>query len=105
MKNRYIPACIMLIAGLICAIMSIVNHWDVMYSLVTLLFVLLIFYCLGCVAEYIVRSQQKENAEQRLAEEKRLEEERLEEERLAALEEESEKEEDLENNESEKASV
>ncbi len=92
MKNRYIPACIMLVAGLICSIISIMNHWDVLYSLVALILVLLIFYCLGTVAEYIIRKMQEENIRQ-LEEAKRLEEEQqeqLERERLEqeALEEE-----------------
>lgn len=82
MKNRYIPAGVMLTAGLICSLNSILNQWDVIYSLIALLIVLLVFYCLGAIAEYIIRQVQEKNLQDRLAEEKRLEEERLEQERL-----------------------
>ena len=37
MKYRFIPACVMLTAGLVCCIMSIVQRWDVTYSLIALL--------------------------------------------------------------------
>lgn len=86
MKNRYIPACVMLAAGLICSIISIMNQWDVLYSLVALILVLLIFYCIGVVAEYIIRKMKEENIRQwqeaKRQEEERLEQERLEQERL-----------------------
>lgn len=81
MKNRFIPAFVMLTAGLICALFSIVKKWDITYSLVLLLFVLLIFYCIGKIAARIIAGMQAEN----LAQQKQRE---LEEEARAKAEEE-----------------
>ncbi len=102
MKNRFIPAFVMLTAGLICALISIMNQWDNIRSLVTLLLVLLIFYCLGSIGEFIIRKVQEKNIADRLEKERqekiRLENERIEEE---AKENESE-EEQLDEEETEK---
>ena len=100
MKNRYIPAAVMLTAGLTCSLFSIIKKWDIMYSLVLLLFVLLIFYCIGKIAARIISGMQAENAAQR---KKKAEEERAlkeaEEKEKAESEEESKKEEtETENN-------
>ena len=73
MKNRFIPAFVMLTAGLICALFSIVKKWDVTYSLVLLLFVLLIFYAIGKIAARIIAYMQTENTAQQ--KQKQLEEE------------------------------
>ncbi len=73
MKNRFIPAFVMLTAGLICALFSIVKKWDVTYSLVLLLFVLLIFYAIGKIAARIIAYMQAENTAQQ--KQKQLEEE------------------------------
>ena len=54
MKYRYIPACVMLAAGLVCCIMSIVQRWDVIYSLVALIIVLIVFYLLGQIAAQVI---------------------------------------------------
>ena len=90
MKNRFIPAAVMLSAGLICSIISILNKWDLMRSLVTLLIVLLIFYALGVIAARIIGTQQakqrqmaREKVEKEAEERRKLEEqERLEREAL-----------------------
>ena len=65
MKNRYIPAFVMLVAGLISCLFSIVHQWDVTYSLILLFFVLIIFYCIGKIAARIISKMQAENLEQR----------------------------------------
>lgn len=54
MKYRFIPACVMLTAGLVCCIMSIVQRWDVTYSLIALLIVLILFYILGQIAAQVI---------------------------------------------------
>ena len=36
MKNRYIPAFIMLAAGLVCCVLCVVQRWPVLNSLITL---------------------------------------------------------------------
>lgn len=43
MKNRYIPAFIMLAAGLVCCVLCVVQRWPVLNSLITLVIVLLSF--------------------------------------------------------------
>lgn len=47
MKNRYIPAFIMLAAGLVCCVLCVVQRWPVLNSLITLVIVLLLFISLG----------------------------------------------------------
>lgn len=85
MKYRFIPAFVMLTAGLICCILSVVQGWPVMTSLIALVIVLLVFYIIGQIAAQIVGKVQAEHQAMEEAERKRREEE---EERLRALEEE-----------------
>ena len=54
MKYRYIPAAVMLLAGLVCCILSVVQRWPVMTSLIALVIVLLVFYIVGQIAAQIV---------------------------------------------------
>lgn len=54
MDLRYIPSLIMLVAGAITCIMAIVRGWDVTYSLVVLLVVLVVFWLLGIVAQKFI---------------------------------------------------
>lgn len=90
MKYRFIPAFVMLLAGLVCCIMSIVQGWEVMYSLIALIIVLIVFYIIGQIAAQIVgkvaaeheamvkAERERFEAEEeagRLAEEMKLEEE------------------------------
>ena len=44
MKNRYIPAFIMLAAGLVCCVLCVVQRWPVLNSLITLV---IVFISLG----------------------------------------------------------
>ena len=44
MRTRYIPAGVMLIAGAVTCIVSIVQNQDIVKSLITLLVVLILFY-------------------------------------------------------------
>jgi predicted neutral ceramidase superfamily lipid hydrolase len=75
MKYRFIPACVMLTAGLVCCLLSIVQQWPVMRSLVTLIIVLLLFYIIGQIAAQIVGKVQADHQAMIEAEKKRLEEE------------------------------
>lgn len=54
MKTEFIPKFIMLLAGAIVCITSIVRHMDTTYSLELLLAVLIIFYLIGCLARRII---------------------------------------------------
>ena len=54
MKYRFIPAFVMLLAGLVCCILSVVQRWPVMYSLVVLVIVLIIFYIIGQIVAQVV---------------------------------------------------
>ncbi|MCR5797192.1 MAG: hypothetical protein K6G63_04660 [Eubacterium sp.] len=47
MKYKFIPAFVMLLAGFVCCIISIVQRWDVLRALGILAVVLIIFYILG----------------------------------------------------------
>ena len=98
MKYRFIPACVMLTAGLVCCIMSIVQRWDVTYSLIALLIVLILFYSLGQIAAQVIGKVIADHEAMVKAEEERLRRE----EELAAEEAEKEKAEQ-ENNEDNEA--
>ena len=75
MKYRFIPSFIMLLAGLVCCILSVVQGWPVKMSLVALILVLLVFYIIGQIAAQIIGKVEAER--RRLEEEeKRAEEER-----------------------------
>ena len=78
MKYRYIPACVMLAAGLVCCIMSIVQRWDVIYSLVALIIVRIVFYLLGQIAAQVIGKVIAEHEEMERLEKERLEREQLE---------------------------
>jgi fructose-specific phosphotransferase system IIC component len=54
MRERYIPAFIMLLAGAITSIFNIVNHVPVYDALKRLLIVLIIFYILGLIVKGII---------------------------------------------------
>ena len=53
-KTEYIPKFIMLLAGAIVCIVSIVKHMDTTYSLEILLAVLIVFYLIGVLARLII---------------------------------------------------
>lgn len=56
MDIRYLPSLIMLVAGAIACIFSIVRGWDVTYSLIVLLIVLVVFLILGKIAQKLIIS-------------------------------------------------
>ena len=73
MKYRYIPAFVMLFAGLVCCILSVVQDWPVVTSLITLVIVLLLFYLIGQIAAQIVGKVQADHLAMVEAESKRRE--------------------------------
>lgn len=54
MKYRYLPATIMLLAGAITSIASIINGFETLYSLKLLLAVLLVFWFVGGLARFFL---------------------------------------------------
>lgn len=54
MKTEFIPKFVMLLAGAIVCIISIVKKMDTTYSLEILLAVLILFYLIGCIARRII---------------------------------------------------
>lgn len=54
MQRKYIPAVVMLSAGAVTCIVSIVNKLDVLLSLEILLGVLIVFYVIGIIAKNII---------------------------------------------------
>lgn len=56
MDIRYLPSLIMLVAGAIACIFSIMRGWDVTYSLIVLLIVLVVFLMLGKLAQKLIVS-------------------------------------------------
>lgn len=55
MNLRYIPALIMLIAGAITSILNIYNKVELLASLRSLLFVLVIFYIIGLIVKAVIK--------------------------------------------------
>ncbi len=54
MKTKQVPALVMLTAGFLTCVISIVQHMEFGKFLKTLLLVLICFYILGCVAKVIL---------------------------------------------------
>lgn len=54
MRDRYIPAFVMLIAGAITCILDIYNKTELLTSLKRLFWVLIIFYIIGLIARVII---------------------------------------------------
>jgi hypothetical protein len=55
MKERYIPAFVMLIAAAITSVINIVNKVEVMAGLKRLLLVIVIFYIIGLIVKAIIK--------------------------------------------------
>lgn len=88
MKYRFIPAFIMLLAGLITCILGLVQKWPVLTNLIALVIVLVVFYIIGQIAGQVIgRVQSERKAMEELEKKKREEEEA----RLKAEEEEKER--------------
>lgn len=54
MRTRYIPAGVMLVAGTVTCVVSIVQKQDIIKSLITLLVVLILFYVIGLIAKFFI---------------------------------------------------
>lgn len=90
-KRNLIPLIVMLMAGLISSLISIIKRYDVTRSMVIIFVSMFLFYLIGLIARSIVHSNIKQ-MEEREAERLRLEEEHLEEEALLKEEEGKEEE-------------
>lgn len=55
MKERYIPALIMLVAGAVTSILDIIHQVELLTSLKRLLLVLILFYIIGLIAKAILK--------------------------------------------------
>ncbi len=54
MKFKNMPLIIMLVAGLITSVMTVIKNYDTTVALTTLFIVLLSFYVLGLIARYVI---------------------------------------------------
>lgn len=61
MKLEFIPKFVMLLAGAIICIISIVNDMDTTYSLVLLLCTLIVFYIVGIIAKKLIQKVMEGN--------------------------------------------
>jgi F0F1-type ATP synthase assembly protein I len=79
MRERFIPAIVMLLAGAITSIINIVNNVDKLVATKRLLLVLIIFYMVGLIAKAIIKraltKASKKSEEDELKEE--IDEEKL----------------------------
>lgn len=73
MRTRYIPAGVMLLAGAVTCIISIVQKQEVVAALKTLLIVLILFYIIGFIAKFFIEKilkdftgKETQNAEENL---------------------------------------
>lgn len=55
MRERYIPAFIVLIAAAITSIINVIHSVNVLTGLIRLLLVIIIFYFIGLIAKAIIR--------------------------------------------------
>lgn len=69
MRTRYIPAGVMLIAGAVTCIISIVKGQDIVKSLTTLLIVLILFYVIGLITKFFVEKILRDFKEIKVVEE------------------------------------
>lgn len=91
MKTKQVPAIVMLTAGFIVCIISIVQHMEFGKFLKVLLLVLICFYILGCITQIILEKNFGEMQED-AAEEAETEEQTDETEQLENIESEGEEE-------------
>lgn len=54
MKTKAIPAIIMLLGGASACVLGIINHYELMDYIVTLLIVLVVFFVMGCIVKMIL---------------------------------------------------
>ena len=59
MRDKFIPAVIMLIAGMVTSIINIVNKVELNTGLKRLLLVMIIFYIIGLIAKAIIMRASK----------------------------------------------
>ena len=72
MKYRFIPAFVMLLAGLITCILGLVQKWPVQTNLIALAIVLVVFYIIGQIAGQVIgRVQSERKAMEELEKKKR----------------------------------
>lgn len=75
MRSKWIPALVMLLAGFIACIITIVNHYDNTAALTIILVTLIVFYIVGCVIQVfsnkflVVEQPPEENEEIEIDEE------------------------------------
>lgn len=68
MRTRYIPAGVMLIAGVVTCIISIIKEQDIIRSLSTLLIVLVLFYVIGLITKFFVEKILRDFKESKVVE-------------------------------------
>lgn len=61
MKLEFVPKFIMLLAGAVVSIITIINDMDVTYSLELLLATLIIFYIIGLITKKIIQKVMESN--------------------------------------------
>lgn len=54
MSIKHIPAIVMLVAGAIISVISLIMRFEILYSLKLLLIVLILFYIIGIIAKKII---------------------------------------------------
>jgi hypothetical protein len=64
LRERYIPAFIMLVAGAITSIINIINKVDKITGLKRLLIVIIVFYMIGTLAKAIIKRAFKNMSKQ-----------------------------------------
>ncbi|MCR4587011.1 MAG: hypothetical protein K5682_01265 [Lachnospiraceae bacterium] len=68
MKRKYLPAILMLTAGLVASIIMTLLHYEISKMLVILLITLVVFYSLGSLFRYFLDTFEAQNEEKSLDE-------------------------------------
>lgn len=80
MNRKYLPMVLMLLAGAITCVITLVRHYEQLRALVVLFIVLLVFYLIGCAIVWMLNSFDAQNEKSSLHEGEVIEKEKPEDE-------------------------
>lgn len=76
MNRKYLPMVLMLLAGAITCVITLVRHYEQLRALVVLFIVLLVFYLIGCAIVWMLNSFDAQNEKSSLHEGEVIEKEK-----------------------------
>jgi len=86
MNRKYLPMVLMLLAGAVTCVITLVRHYELLRALVVLFIVLLLFYLIGCGIKWMLDSFDAQNEQNSLQEGEVIEKEKPEDEEAEGAE-------------------